>query len=892
MNCISTLICRFENNIGKQNFLATFLAFGMFFLFNQNSNAQGQLLDVDVSLVSVEWGDDVFCGDGTFTDATGCVTVAGGPDIRFKYRVGYASSNFSSYRYIGASNSPTSGGPTLDNQSNTGSNSNLGSNFDVGLQNVCGSVTFQTEAWEEDVNSVCQSISNWNYDYQSNYIGAGLCSGITDNSDDVHRTGTSNASISANTNLGWTVNLGSGDYKMNWSLLASIVPAPTLSGSAPTICSGGSATLTSSSAESGTVIRWFTNSSNRNGSDIGDGNSITVSPNSTTTYYFAQYKSDCIGASRAVTVTVVPDPAAPSITRNPNSSTVCEGTTLSVNSSGGSGGTGSCANQYRYSTNGGSNYSNWSGTIPSFSAVTGNNRVQSRRNCNGSGCNSNVNTVQWTVQANPGPQTEQQTTCDEGQAGSVTVTETNAAGCSYQVTTVTTWVGQDDEVINETTCVEEEAGEFPEAMINQAGCEYTVTTVIEYVGQDDEVINETTCVEEEAGEFPETMTNQAGCEYTVTTVIEYVGQDDEVINETTCVEEEAGEFPEAMTNQAGCEYTVTTVIEYVGQDDEVINETTCVEEEAGEFPVTMTNQGGCEYTVTTIIEYVGSPDVIVDGITCNEDEAGTTVETFENQFGCEYSVTTSIAYVGQDDEIIEETTCDPNEVGEVSITLENNFGCEYDITTITTLGNDCEDCETPDNLYATNITFFRATLGWDEVPGAIKYKVQGRLKYNIFGVTVSRFVHDNQFRTHHLWPFHAYEFRVKAYCGDGEWSDYSYWEDFYLNPWAQRSSYGPISYDPNKKMEEVDLFDTDKIFVAFQDMNSSLIGVAYFGDELNEGQIRLTDISGQTILSENFELTPNNTKVLQAGDLGSGMYFITLYKDGIVLETEKVMLVK
>lgn len=214
------------------------------------------------------------------------------------------------------------------------------------------------------------------------------------------------------------------------------------------------------------------------------------------------------------------------------------------------------------------------------------------------------------------------------------------------------------------------------------------------------------------------------------------------------------------------------------------------------------------------------------------------------------------------------------------------------MTTVTTLGTDCEACETPDNLYATDITFFRATLGWDDVPGAIRYRVQGRLKYNLFGFTVTKTVYDNQFRTNILFPFHAYEFRVKADCEDGGWTDYSYWEDFYLNPWANHREYANIDFDPNKEMRTIDIFETDKIFMVFQDISQGLIGVAYFGENLNEGEIRITDISGKEVHKEAFDLSTENSTILRSGELGAGMYFISLQKDGIILETEKVMLVK
>jgi hypothetical protein len=103
---------------------------------------------------------------------------------------------------------------------------------------------------------------------------------------------------------------------------------------------------------------------------------------------------------------VVDDPLAPTITRTPNSSPVCAGTLLSVNVVSQGGGTGTCNDEYRYSENNGGTWSAWSTTIPSITSiapggVAATTIIESRRNCNGDGCNSNTNSVNWTV--NPVP---------------------------------------------------------------------------------------------------------------------------------------------------------------------------------------------------------------------------------------------------------------------------------------------------------------------------------------------------------------------------------------------------------------------------------------------------------------------------------------------------------
>ena len=174
-----------------------------------------------------------------------------------------------------------------------------------------------------------------------------------------------------------------------------------------TICTGGSTnlTVTMSGGASPYTVVYTDGSTNFTEMSYTSGSNISVSPTTTTTYTLVSVADDgnCPGTTAgSAVVTVVADPVAPVIAKSPNTATVCEGATLTITvTTAGSGGTGSCTDEYRYSTNNGSSWSSWGPSLPSFAAVTGTNLVESRRNCDGSGCNSNVNQVSWTVVADP-----------------------------------------------------------------------------------------------------------------------------------------------------------------------------------------------------------------------------------------------------------------------------------------------------------------------------------------------------------------------------------------------------------------------------------------------------------------------------------------------------------
>ncbi len=88
---------------------------------------------------------------------------------------------------------------------------------------------------------------------------------------------------------------------------------------------------------------------------------------------------------------------APAIVRSPDLAVVCPGENLTIVATPGSGGSGTCVDEYNYSTDNGITWSVWSTTIPAFAGVVGTNAVQSRRACDGS-CLSDTSIVYWNVE--------------------------------------------------------------------------------------------------------------------------------------------------------------------------------------------------------------------------------------------------------------------------------------------------------------------------------------------------------------------------------------------------------------------------------------------------------------------------------------------------------------
>ena len=178
-----------------------------------------------------------------------------------------------------------------------------------------------------------------------------------------------------------------------------------VSGSA-SICNGGSTGALTLSGYTGSITKWQKRVDGGVWTDISNTlATYSETPSSVGVWdYRAEVKSGTcsVAYSSIATITVVDDPVANDLTKSPADATVCAGTTLTATVSGASGGTGTITDEYRYTTDNGASWSGWSTTIPSFAAVTGTNRIESRRTATGTDCNTSpVKSISWIVVDDP-----------------------------------------------------------------------------------------------------------------------------------------------------------------------------------------------------------------------------------------------------------------------------------------------------------------------------------------------------------------------------------------------------------------------------------------------------------------------------------------------------------
>lgn len=193
------------------------------------------------------------------------------------------------------------------------------------------------------------------------------------------------------------------------------------------ICKGGSVTYTAQIAGGSNTTPTFVwsqpvlNGFSYSASGVNNNPNtlqVSVADNSTVTATNYNYsftarqqstQADCFVASGNISFALSNDPATPTATKSPTDATVCAGQTLTlINPAITVDGSGTCNFEYQFSTDNGvswtsSNGANtWSTTVPSFNAVSGNNRIRIRRNCPNNGCTISGNSeYQWVVNPDP-----------------------------------------------------------------------------------------------------------------------------------------------------------------------------------------------------------------------------------------------------------------------------------------------------------------------------------------------------------------------------------------------------------------------------------------------------------------------------------------------------------
>ena len=404
----------------------------------------------------------------------------------------------------------------------------------------------------------------------------------------------------------------------------------------------------------------------------------------------------------------------------------------------------------------------------------------------------------------------------------------------------------------------------------------------------------TSCDPNQVGTSIDSLTNEGGCDSVVTTVTTLLESYTITLTPGVCYESQTEVSIDTLTANNGCDSIIITAPVLLPSYQQEFTETTCDPQLAGIAIDTLKTVDGCDSIITTITTLLESYEVVVNKESCLASDTGSVSEILVASNGCDSIITTITSLVDGYNDTVFLFTCNPMPFDPIVVHFTSSTGCDSTITTIIVLEDDCNIiCEDPDNLYATDITFTQATLGWDAVPNGYSYTVQGRLKYNLFGATVTRVVQTNSFRTNHLFPFLTYEFRVQADCLEDEYIEWSHWSDwkaFTLNPFIHRSE--NTSGRNANELKEIDLFDVEGILTSYPNPSRGDVNIKFNVDESIDANILITDISGREMDRIPIILSAYNKPLISFDDYDNGLYFISFYKDGVKLATEKILLSK
>lgn len=202
-----------------------------------------------------------------------------------------------------------------------------------------------------------------------------------------------------------------------------------------------------------------------------------------------------------------------------------------------------------------------------------------------------------------------------------------------------------------------------------------------------------------------------------------------------------------------------------------------------------------------------------------------------------------------------------NGVGEIFITGQSQLKDENGVTSndiILLKYSDKEICSTPTSLTTKNIMVSSATLGWDAMPEAVKYKIQYRSKGGAWETINTSKTSKN---ITGLIPNTQYEWRVKTICSINPMltSDFSSIKNFITDPGLDASTLNnlkvAIKLFPNPANKLVN--------IKIEEENEKLF------------QVEIRDIPGRLIHTQQISLE-NHTCILDISFLPHGSYFLLL----------------
>jgi hypothetical protein len=177
---------------------------------------------------------------------------------------------------------------------------------------------------------------------------------------------------------------------------------------------------------------------------------------------------------------------------------------------------------------------------------------------------------------------------------------------------------------------------------------------------------------------------------------------------------------------------------------------------------------------------------------------------------------------------------------------------------------DPPECNEPDNLLAERTGPETASLSWSTVSGITGYDMEYRLKNSL--TWEYQPVNVNNHPLSNLICDTSYEWRVRANCGNGVYSEWKHGDDF------KTAACG------NTTVQDLTIYD----LIVYPNPTSDHLYIKSRSHVYNNCMLSVTDITGKVVYLKYIDaLEPNDIHEINVTKFANGIYILRIYNKNI-----------
>ncbi len=191
-------------------------------------------------------------------------------------------------------------------------------------------------------------------------------------------------------------------------------------------------------------------------------------------------------------------------------------------------------------------------------------------------------------------------------------------------------------------------------------------------------------------------------------------------------------------------------------------------------------------------------------------------------------------------------------------------------------------CLSPGYMWVTNKTGTSVILHWSAVNTSTQYQIQvtNQTNYPYYWLSVTQSAGNNWRQIWGLQIGNGYNFRVRAYCSNGQWGPWGNW-----TPFTSGGYYKVGGGDDEISGEDVQF--SQSLVSILPNPARDHVNVYLSGNEGLVRKVTLLDLTGRAVQAQSLEAGKMEAE-FNLADLPMGVYFIRLEENGQV-QTRKLL---